>query len=91
MNKAVHSLVVQNAQVLIDGIGPMAMLPRIARKAGVQLLKMRGVRKKATEMSYFDQKLASDEAVDIARLHVDRPGESNNTKISSFLCILINL
>lgn len=67
---------VQNAQVLIDGIGPLALFPKILQKAGVQLLRTRGLRKMATEMSYFDQEFASDEAVDVTRLHVDKPGEN---------------
>ena len=44
-----------DAQGFIDGIGPMASLPRPLAAAGVWVLRTKGLRMAANRMAYHDQ------------------------------------
>lgn len=72
------ALVLIDAQGFVDGIGPMAMMPKAIAKIGVEVLKSVPLRSSANQMSYFDKEtFATDEAVTIGRLHCLREGWSD--------------
>jgi pimeloyl-ACP methyl ester carboxylesterase len=73
----VTKLVLVDAQGFIDGIGPMASMPRFLSELGVQVLKSVALRQMANKMAYFDKaKYATDDAMRIGRLHTHAPGWS---------------
>lgn len=64
-----------DAQGFIDGIGPMAKLPRFFATLGVSVLKTEGLRMAANKMAYFNkEKFATNDAMKIGRLHTHLPG-----------------
>jgi len=67
-----------DAQGFVDGVGPMAMLPKPLAQAGVQVLKSVPLRSSANQMSYFNpEKFATEDALKIGRLHCLRDGWSD--------------
>lgn len=72
--EAVDSLVVQNAQAYIDGIGLLSELPGFLQRLGTKLLKARWVRRSAIEMGYFDKELATEDALDASCIHTKNSG-----------------
>ena len=67
-----------DAQGFVDGVGPMAMLPKPLAELGVQVLKSVPLRNSANLMSYFDPKTyATEDALNVGRLHCLREGWSN--------------
>jgi pimeloyl-ACP methyl ester carboxylesterase len=74
----VAALILIDAQGFVDGVGPMAALPRPIAQLGVQVLKSVPLRQSANQMSYFDPStFATDDAMRIGRLHCTRPGWSD--------------
>lgn len=68
-------LILLDAQGFVDGIGPMAKLPKPLAKIGVGVLRSIPLRNSANQMSYFDKEtFATDEAQVIGRLHCLRDG-----------------
>lgn len=68
-------LILLDAQGFVDGVGPMAALPKPLAQLGVQVLKSVPLRSSANQMSYFDKETyATDDAVNIGRLHCLRDG-----------------
>lgn len=61
-------------QVLVDGTGPMASLPRPLAELGVNVLGTRWLRSVANKMSYYDAAFASDDALEVGRLPVGCEG-----------------
>jgi pimeloyl-ACP methyl ester carboxylesterase len=77
INEGCQGLVLIDAQGFVDGIGPMASLPKPIAKLGVNVLKSVPLRSSANQMSYFDKKtFATDEAVVVGRLHCMQDGWS---------------
>lgn len=77
-NPYCKGLVLLDAQGFVDGIGPMAAMPRPIAKLGVEVLKSVPLRSSANQMSYFDKATyATDEAVVVGRLHCLREGWSD--------------
>jgi hypothetical protein len=72
--KAVEKIVLIDAQGFIDGIGPMASLPRPLAAAGVWVLRTEGLRMAANRMAYHDQKFATEDAMRVGRLHTHLDG-----------------
>jgi pimeloyl-ACP methyl ester carboxylesterase len=71
----VQKLILVDAQGFIDGIGPLASMPRFLSVLGVQLLRSVPLRQMANQMAYFDKKkYATDDAMRIGRLHTHLPG-----------------
>mmetsp|Transcript_10459 Transcript_10459/g.22162 ORF Transcript_10459/g.22162 Transcript_10459/m.22162 type:complete len:437 (+) Transcript_10459:121-1431(+) len=71
-------LVLIDAQGFVDGVGPMAMLPKPLAKIGVGVLKSVPLRNMANQMSYFDtDTFATEDAQVIGRLHTLRDGWSD--------------
>lgn len=71
-------LVLIDAQGFVDGVGPMAMLPKPLAKIGVGVLKSVPLRNMANQMSYFDtDTYATEDAQVIGRLHTLRDGWSD--------------
>ena len=71
----VEKLVLVDAQGFIDGIGPMATMPRFLSVLGVQVLRSVPLRQMANKMAYCDkQRYATDDAMRIGRLHTHLPG-----------------
>ena len=71
-------LVLIDAQGFVDGVGPMAMLPKPLAKIGVGVLKSVPLRNMANQMSYFDtETFATEDAQVIGRLHTLRDGWSD--------------
>lgn len=71
-------LVLIDAQGFVDGVGPMAMLPKPLAKIGVGVLKSVPLRNAANQMSYFDtDTYATEDAQVIGRLHTLRDGWSD--------------
>lgn len=78
INPNCRGLILLDAQGFVDGIGPMAAMPKPIAKLGVQVLKSVQLRSSANQMSYFDKKqFATDEAVAVGRLHCMREGWSD--------------
>ncbi|KAK9908285.1 hypothetical protein WJX75_005460 [Coccomyxa subellipsoidea] len=77
--EAVAGLVLSSPQVYVDGIGPMASMPWVLSYLGVQVLKTRQLRGLANQMAYHDkERLATDDALRIGRLHTFLPGWTNS-------------
>lgn len=73
-----EGLILLDAQGFVDGIGPMASMPKPLAKLGVQVLKSVPLRSSANQMSYFDKETyATDEAVVVGRMHCLRDGWSD--------------
>eukprot|EP00873_Tetraselmis_striata_P045818 jgi/Tetstr1/466082/TSEL_010668.t2 len=73
--EAVSKIVLVDAQGFIDGIGPMASLPRPLAMLGVNVLRSVPLRQAANKMAYFNKELyATDDACKIGRLHTFLPG-----------------
>ncbi|KAF8068210.1 zinc finger CCCH domain-containing protein 56 [Scenedesmus sp. PABB004] len=72
--EAVAKLVLIDAQGFIDGIGPMASLPRPLAAAGVWVLRTEQLRMAANKMAYHDPCLATPDAMRVGRLHTHAPG-----------------
>jgi pimeloyl-ACP methyl ester carboxylesterase len=71
-------LVLIDAQGFVDGVGPMALLPKPLAQAGVAVLKSVPLRNSANQMSYYDvDTYATEEAQMIGRLHCLRSGWSD--------------
>lgn len=71
----VDKLVLIDAQGFIDGIGPLAKMPRFLSVLGVQVLRSVPLRQMANTMSYYDkQRYATQDALKIGRLHTFMPG-----------------
>lgn len=82
----VAALVLIDAQGFIDGIGPMAKLPRFLSRVGVQVLRTEQLRMAANKMAYFaPQTFATRDAMLCGRLNTWLPGwaEANMAFISS--------
>lgn len=78
MNENCAGLILIDAQGFVDGIGPMASLPKPLAKVGVEILKSTPLRSSANQMSYYDKKsYATDEAVVVGRLHCLQEGWSD--------------
>eukprot|EP00980_Cylindrotheca_fusiformis_P003837 scaffold858_cov123-Cylindrotheca_fusiformis.AAC.13 len=68
-------LILIDAQGFVDGIGPMASMPKPLAKLGVGVLKSIPLRNSANQMSYFDKAtFATEEAQVIGRLHCLQKG-----------------
>lgn len=64
-----------DAQGFIEGIGPMASLPRPLAALGVKVLRTQALRQAANKVAYFDKgRYATDDAMRIGRLHTFMPG-----------------
>jgi pimeloyl-ACP methyl ester carboxylesterase len=75
MNDSCRGLVLIDAQGFVDGVGPMAMLPPVLARWGVNILQSVPLRSSANQMSYANKAAyATDEAVVVGRLHTLRPG-----------------
>lgn len=72
--EAVERVVLIDAQGFIDGIGPMASLPRPLAAAGVWLLRTEGLRMAANRQAYHDQGFATEDAMRVGRLHTHLDG-----------------
>ncbi len=71
-------LVLIDAQGFVDGVGPMAMLPKPLAKIGVGVLKSVPLRNMANQMSYYDtDTFATEDAQVIGRLHTLQDGWSD--------------
>lgn len=71
----VKACVLIDAQGFVDGVGPMAQLPKFLAEAGVQVLKSVPLRRMANEMSYFNKEMyATEDAVKVGRLHCLQDG-----------------
>ena len=72
------ALILIDAQGFVDGVGPMAALPKPIAQLGVQVLKSVPLRQSANKMSYFDpETFATEDAMRIGRLHCTRDGWSD--------------
>lgn len=68
-------LILIDAQGFVDGVGPMAMLPKPLAKIGVGVLRSVPLRNTANQMSYYDtETFATEDAQVIGRLHCLREG-----------------
>ncbi|CAL8469332.1 g8873 [Coccomyxa elongata] len=77
--EAVAGLVLSSPQVYVDGIGPMSSMPRVLSYLGVQVLKSVPLRNMANKMAYYDkERLATEDALRIGRLHTFLPGWTNS-------------
>ena len=64
-----------DAQGFVDGVGPMAMLPKPVARLGVKVLKSVPLRSSANTMSYYDaDTYATDDALKVGRMHCLRDG-----------------
>ena len=71
----VVAAVLIDAQGFVDGVGPMASLPRPLAGLGVDVLGSRPLRSLANRLSYHDkEKFATEDALLIGRLHTRREG-----------------
>jgi pimeloyl-ACP methyl ester carboxylesterase len=71
-------LILIDAQGFVDGVGPMASLPKPLAKIGVGVLQSVPLRNMANKMSYYDvERYATEEAQVIGRLHCLRDGWSD--------------
>ena len=74
-NPKVKACVFIDAQGFVDGVGPMAKLPKFLAQAGVKVLKSEALRNSANNMSYFDKEsFATEDALKVGRLHCLREG-----------------
>lgn len=68
-------LVLIDAQGFIDGIGPLATMPRFLSQLGVKVLRSVPLRQVANQMAYHDRRrYATDDAMRVGRLHTNLPG-----------------
>jgi pimeloyl-ACP methyl ester carboxylesterase len=68
-------LILIDAQGFVDGVGPMASLPKPLAQLGVGVLKSVPLRNMANKMSYYNvDQFATEEAQVIGRLHCLRDG-----------------
>ena len=85
-NENCKGMVLIDAQGFVDGVGPMASLPKFLAQAGVAVLKSVPLRSSANQMSYFDKEtFATDDAVVIGRLHCVQQGDKWNDAMVSFM------
>jgi pimeloyl-ACP methyl ester carboxylesterase len=71
-------LILIDAQGFVDGVGPMALLPKPLAKIGVGVLRSVPLRNMANQMSYYDKEtFATEDAQVIGRLHCLRDGWSD--------------
>lgn len=64
-----------DAQGFVDGVGPMAMLPKPVAQLGVKVLKSVPLRSSANTMSYYDaDTYATEDALKVGRMHCLRDG-----------------
>lgn len=78
VSAACTGLVLIDAQGFVDGIGPMAAMPKPIAKLGVGVLKSIPLRSSANQMSYFDKETyATNEAVTVGRVHCLQEGWSD--------------
>lgn len=71
----VKACVLIDAQGFVDGVGPMAQLPKFLAEAGVQVLKSVPLRSLANKMSYFNTEMyATEDALKVGRLHCLQDG-----------------
>ena len=71
----VEKLILVDAQGFIDGIGPLASMPRFLSVLGVQILRSVPLRQMANKMAYHDkEKYSTEDAMKIGRLHTHLPG-----------------
>jgi pimeloyl-ACP methyl ester carboxylesterase len=71
----VDKLVLIDAQGFIDGIGPLASMPRFLSVLGVKVLRSVQLRQMANQMAYHDkEQYATEDAMRIGRLHTHLPG-----------------
>ena len=71
----VEKMILIDAQGFIDGIGPLATMPRFLSVLGVQVLRSVPLRQLANKMAYYDvEKFATDDAMRVGRLHTFVPG-----------------
>lgn len=69
-NSNCEGLILIDAQGFVDGVGPLASLPKFLAQVGVAVLKSIPLRNSANQMSYFDKgTFATDDALNIGRLH----------------------
>lgn len=62
-------------QGFIDGIGPLATMPRFLSQLGVKVLRSVPLRQVANQMAYHDRRrYATDDAMRVGRLHTNLPG-----------------
>lgn len=74
-NPLVKGCVLIDAQGFVDGVGPMASLPKFLAQAGVKVLKSNPLRNSANQMSYYDKEtFATEDALRVGRLHCLRDG-----------------
>lgn len=74
----VQAAIMIDAQGFVDGVGPMAALPKPIAQLGVQVLKSVPLRSSANQMSYFDKETyATEDALKVGRLHCLREGWSD--------------
>ncbi|CAB9499973.1 hydrolase, alpha beta fold family protein (Partial), partial [Seminavis robusta] len=83
---ACQGLILIDAQGFVDGVGPMAALPKFLAQAGVAVLKSVPLRSSANQMSYFDKETyATDDALAIGRLHCVQQGDLWSDAMVSFM------
>jgi pimeloyl-ACP methyl ester carboxylesterase len=75
--EAVDRLILIDGQGFIDGIGPMASLPRPVAAAGVWVLRTKALRMAANKMAYHDPAFATEDAMRVGRLHTHLGGWSD--------------
>lgn len=64
-----------DAQGFVDGVGPMASLPKPLARLGVKVLKSVPLRNSANKMSYYDpETYATEDALKVGRMHCLRDG-----------------
>lgn len=78
ISKFCKGLVLIDAQGFVDGIGPMAAMPKPIAKLGAGALKSIFLRSSVNQISYYDKEtFATDEAMKVGRLHCLREGWSD--------------
>ena len=86
--KLVSHLILVDPQVSVDGIGPMAKLPRVVAELGVRLLQTEWLRFQANVAAYYDKAgYATVDATRVGRLHTFLPGEFLICCIPSFAAL----
>lgn len=85
-NANCKGMVLIDAQGFVDGVGPMALMPKFLAQAGVAVLKSVPLRSSANQMSYFDKETyATDDALAIGRLHCVQQGDNWSDAMVSFM------
>lgn len=73
--EAVEKLVLIDAQVYIDGVGPMSSFPPPLAALGIKLLQSKPLRSYAGTLSYHNpSRYSTRDAMHIGRVHTLRPG-----------------